>query len=267
VADLARRGGLRTSLKPGPLAAATWSSAMPGAIASVPHTVHTLDLAGGFEAVWGTRFSTKTRTKIRKAERAGLEVRCGSAGRSVDAFYALYLASVERWLRRGGEPDVIARWRWKRDGHEARRKFELVAQRLGDACRIWVASSGGVPAAAIIVLTYGAHAVYWRAAMDSELAGPTRANYLLQRRAIEAACAAGCRAYHMGESSPSIAEFKRAFGAVPMGYAEYRVERLPLTAMQDRARAAAGRLQAHARGHLRSPAIGAPPAISRPRQG
>jgi hypothetical protein len=40
----------------------------------------------------------------------------------------------------------------------------------------------------------------------------------------------------MGETgaSESLAHFKSRFGALPYDYAEYRVERLPLTAMSER---------------------------------
>ena len=56
---------------------------------------------------------------------------------------------------------------------------------------------------------------------------------LLHRLAIEEACRAGCRYYHMGESgsSASLAQFKRRFGANAYGYAEYRLERLPITSV------------------------------------
>jgi hypothetical protein len=80
--------------------------------------------------------------------------------------------------------------------------------------------------------------------MDKDLAGPSRANDLLHRLAIEDACRAGCRSYHMGESgsSESLAKFKRGFGACAVAYAEYRLERLPLTGMDNRARGLVKRL-------------------------
>jgi hypothetical protein len=80
--------------------------------------------------------------------------------------------------------------------------------------------------------------------MDRALAGPTRANYLLHSLAIEEACAARCRAYHMGESgeSSSLAQFKSRFGARPHAYAEYHLERLQWTVIDRRARGAVKRL-------------------------
>jgi hypothetical protein len=98
---------------------------------------------------------------------------------------------------------------------------------MGDDCRIWVAWHDERPAAAIIVLAHGVNVSYWRGAMDRDLAGPTRANFLLHSRAIEDACRGGRRYYHMGETDPgsSLARFKAQFGAEAHPYLEYRLER------------------------------------------
>jgi hypothetical protein len=115
---------------------------------------------------------------------------------------------------------------------------------LRDACRISVAwTPEGEPAAAILVLQ-GRNAHYTRGMMNKDLAGPTRANYLLHKIAIEDACTAGCRHYHMGESGPSssLAQFKTRFGASPHPYAEYHLERLPITALDQRARGVVKRI-------------------------
>jgi lipid II:glycine glycyltransferase (peptidoglycan interpeptide bridge formation enzyme) len=189
-----------------------------------------LDLTGGFDEVWRSRFTGEARTAVRKAERAGLDVDCDTTGALVPVFYRLFRLSLDRWASRQHEPRRLARRRGRnRDPLE---KFELLARRLGDACRLWVASAGGEPAAAILVFQ-GANASYTRGAMDPRLAGPTRANYLLHRLAIEDACTAGCRRYHMGEtgSSAGLAQFKTRFGARAHPYAEYSFERLPVTSV------------------------------------
>ncbi|HEX2980122.1 MAG TPA: hypothetical protein VHO48_07650, partial [Anaerolineaceae bacterium] len=48
---------------------------------------------------------------------------------------------------------------------------------------------------------------------------------------IEDACLAGCRYYHMGESgtSTSLSQFKSRLGAIAYPYAQYAIERLPIT--------------------------------------
>jgi lipid II:glycine glycyltransferase (peptidoglycan interpeptide bridge formation enzyme) len=103
--------------------------------------------------------------------------------------------------------------------------------------RIWVARYEGRPVASIVVLQDG-NASYTRGAMIKDLAGHTKANDLLHWLAIRAACEAGCRDYHMGESgrSSSLAQFKKKFGARPVPYSEYRIERLPLTRADTAAR-------------------------------
>ena len=234
MADLAGRPVLRTSVRPHPLGAELWAASVPPGLIKVPHLAQVLDLAGGFEGVWAERFSSKTRTKIRKAERSGLVVECDTTGKLVPVFYDLYLSWLDHRARQRRIPVSIARWLGRK--REPLRKFQLVAQAFGDACRIWVAWLDGQPVAAGILLIFGANAVYWRNASDKELAGTTRANDLLQRMMIEDACNAGCRYYHMGESGgvASLMHFKSRFGARPYHYSEYYMERLPFTNVADR---------------------------------
>jgi GNAT acetyltransferase-like protein len=225
--ELRSRPVAQVSLRANPLLASPWEAARPQLL-GIPRTAHVIDLAGGFDDVW-KRFGGQTRNGVRKAEKSGVEVECDTSGRLVRVFYELYSRSVDRWANQSGEPLALARWRGRR--RDPLRKFELVAQHLGEACRVWVAWKDGAAAAAIIVLVQGANASYWRGAMDKTLAGPTRANDLLQCRAIEDAVASGCSRYHMGESGGSVAlsQFKERFGAQAHAYVEYRLERLPLT--------------------------------------
>jgi hypothetical protein len=240
-ADLAGRRVLRTSVRPNPLANDIWAKVCPPRAVTVPRLAHVLDLDGGFGRVWDQRFTGSARTAVRKAERAGLTVECDTTGRLAAVFYALFERSLDRWARQQHEPRALARWRGHR--RDPLHKLQLIAERLADRCRLWVAWRAGEPAAAILVLQ-DSNASYTRGAMDKELAGPTRANYLLHRLAIEQACDAGCRHYHMGESggSASLAQFKTRFGARPFPYAEYHLERLPLTAADRCARTAVKRV-------------------------
>jgi len=233
--DLARRPCLRTMIRPTALAGDAWAAAAPRDVISLPHLSHVLDLEGGFEAVWEKRFNGQARRAIRKAERAGLEVECDSTGKLVPVFYELLQRSVDRWAEQRHEPRFFARWRAQR--RDPMRRFQLMTEMLGEACRIWVARVDGQPAAAIVVLQ-GDNAHYTRGAMDKDLAGPARASFLLQKLAIEAACVAGCRYYNMGETgtSENLARFKSHFGAQPYTYSEYRLERLPITSLDNRLR-------------------------------
>jgi lipid II:glycine glycyltransferase (peptidoglycan interpeptide bridge formation enzyme) len=240
LADLAGSRALRTSVRPNPLDAQLWEKGLPPGAIAVPRLAHVLDLEGGFDRVWADRFTSHTRRSVQKAERSNLTVECDTTGRLVPVYYGLYERSLERWADTLHEPLWLARLRARR--RDPQRKIEALARALGASARVWVASLDGRPAAAILVLQ-GANAHYTRGAMDRELAAPTRANQLLHRLAIEDACRAGCRAYHMGESGTSsgLARFKEGFGARPYPYAEYHLERLPITATDRYVRSAVKR--------------------------
>jgi hypothetical protein len=243
LADLGRDAALRTSIRPNPLAAAPSESPRGLAAIRIQRSAHVLELDGDFGHI-EQRFSDSGRRAIRKAERSSLALEADSSGRLVSVFYELYLKSVERWTR--DRRRLVSRARAEQLlRREPLRKFEIVARRMGDSCRIWVAWLDERPAAAIIVLTEGVNASYWRGAMDRDLAAPTRANFLLHSRAIEEACRAGRRYYHMGETDPSssLAHFKAHFGAEAHPYVEYRLERLRTTGARNRLRQARGLLR------------------------
>jgi hypothetical protein len=233
--ELAQRRSLRTSVTPSPLQAGAWAAARPANAVAVERLAHVLDLDGGFGTVWKRQFKGTARTAVRKAQKAGLRVECDASGRLIPVFYELFERSLTRWAAQQHEPTGLALWRGRR--RDPMRKFELMAAAVGDACRLWVAWQGSDAVAAILVLQ-GRNAHYTRGVMDKQLAGPTRANYLLHSMAIEDACASGCRAYHMGESgsSASLAQFKSRFGARPYSYAQYHLERVALTRMDRCAR-------------------------------
>jgi hypothetical protein len=228
-ADLSTRRALRVAVRPAPDAGAEWAAAVNGSATRMPYTTYTLDLSGGWDHVWQKSLRSSTRGRVRRAERAGITVERDDSGRLVEVFDMLYRRSVERWAQQQHEPVALARLRARR--RDPRRKFEEVARRLGSGCVVWVASREGEPCAAIIVLTHAEHSTYWRGAMDKELVAGTGANELLHQLAIQEACEAGRRFYHMGETAPdsSLARFKRGFGAVPAEGTAYRFERLPLT--------------------------------------
>jgi Acetyltransferase (GNAT) domain len=248
-ADLARGGVLRVQLRPDPATAPTWEAGMPPGVLAEPRMAQTVFLEGGFDAVWRGRFRSDARTRVRRAERAGVVVERDESGRLVPIFHELYAKSVARWARRDGHPVTLARWRAARK--EPRRKLTTVAAMLRTNCRVYVAFAGNKPAAAIVVLFGTTTAAYWRGAMDETLAGRTCANYLLHRAAIEDAAGAGCLAYNMGDSAPgsSLALFKSRFGAVEQHYASYRFERVPITPLLERAHSGIRRMleQGHTR--------------------
>lgn len=236
VTDVASLGVARTILRPNPLVRHPWPADLPFRAVRVGRLAHVLDLRGGFEEVWKSRFTGSARTAVRKAEREQVTVESDSGGRLLPAFYELYERSMLRW-----NPGSVSRWRARR--REPLGKFRAVVEQAGQTARVWVAWHRGRPAAAILTVRGGHSVNYWRGAMDEALAGPTRANYLLHRLAIEDACRAGCTSYHMGETgeSSSLAQFKTRFGAQPVPYTELRIERLPFTGTEAWIRSAVGR--------------------------
>jgi hypothetical protein len=241
VENLSRERPIRTTLRPGPAMEQAWAAGVPQHARRTRHMSQSVELAGDFSAV-SSRFSSSLRRNVRKAERGPVTVEWEEGRRLVPVFDALYRTSVARWAERQHEPRVLAQWRARR--RDPPSKFQLVAERLGAACRIGVAWRSGVPAAGIIVLTHGEHSTYWRGAMDQALSARTGANELLHCTAIEDACQAGRHWYHMGDSAPasSLAEFKRRLGAEEEHYTGYRLERWPLTAAEELLRTAVKKL-------------------------
>jgi len=186
--------------------------------------VEILDLSGGYSEVWEQRFRSSARTANRKGERTEVEIEKDTSSQSVSTFYDLYLAWTDQRAVESGVSKWLARYAAKR--REPLKKFEAVATMTGNMCRIWVARYRNEPIASIITLVFGRHAVYWRGYSNKALAGPLRANNLLQRFAIEDACLAGCQYYSFGESGgvTSLIRFKETFGATPRRAIEVRLE-------------------------------------------
>jgi lipid II:glycine glycyltransferase (peptidoglycan interpeptide bridge formation enzyme) len=212
-----------------------WAASSLDWMVKIPRVAHVLDLEGGFEQVWTKRFESAARQNVRHAERSGLVVECDTTGRLAPVFYQLFIQSIERWAEQQHEPIFLARLR--NQSRDPLHKFQTIARLLGEKCHFWIASLEGQPVAGILVLQ-DSNAYYTRGAMVKEAAGRTRANYLLHSLAIQEACWSGCRYYHMGETGESVtlARFKQRFGAKPYPYAEYRIERLPITSVNSTAR-------------------------------
>ena len=184
--------------------------------------------------------SKSARRQIRLGARGGADVVVDRQGRLLEQHYGLFLRSVERWAGKQHEPVRLARFRAAR--RDPLSKLRAMSDALGDRFMIVMAYVDGEPASSAIVLL-GATSRYVRGAMDIELAGPARASFAVQWRAIEEIDAFGSRRYHMGESggSEGIAGFKEKFGAQPADHHEYRFERLPLTSTVDLAKRAVKR--------------------------
>jgi Acetyltransferase (GNAT) domain len=244
IADLASRRLLLQRICPSCLQGDAWWQAIPRddlRAAARPRNAHAVDLDGGTGPVW-KRFSENARRCIRKAEKQGLEVECDTTGRLLGVFEDLWLLSVQRWAAQKGEPAWLGRLRGRRLNPQDR--WRRIAERAGGGVAIWVARHQGKPVAAIVILR-GRNDHYTRGAMDKELAGPTRANFLLHWLAIQDACRRGARWYQMGQSGfdgDQVGHFKENFGARAFSFPELWLERLPITQLKSIARATVKRM-------------------------
>ena len=238
--DLAQLRCAHVGIRTDPVQQEVWQSARHPKFHSIEHATHTIELANGFDQFWTSTLSGATRTKIRKSEKRGVEVAVADTRVSLPLFYSIYEAwTIERAERRGIPSRVALIAAHKRDPY---RKFEVVARIFGPRFLLWVASLDGRPIAANAQLIFGLHSTYWRGYGLRDLAGRSRASYLLQSKMIEEACRQDCRWHHLGESGgvASLEHFKERFGAERLTYLQYYNERLPV--MQSKR--AFGKLQA-----------------------
>jgi Acetyltransferase (GNAT) domain len=234
LADLRKSGAQRLWFRPDPMRADLWSAAAGDSSLAVPRHAHVVDLRGGAEMVW-ERMHRGARKYVRRAERAGVRIEIDRSGALLESYYDLYLASVDRWAGRQHEPLPLARWRARR--RDPLDKLKIMADRLGAAFVLTMAYVDDEPAyGSIMLLGQTAHVT--RSAMDIDRVGSTKAGSLVQWRMLQLACQQRCRTYHLGESGQSrdLAQFKESFGAVGIDYAEYRIERLPYTRVDQAAR-------------------------------
>jgi len=228
LADLARINALSVEIRLRPDAGEHWLAAATSWQVE-RHNTYILDLRGGFDDVWNNRFRRSVRTAVRRAERSQLEIETGRSALLLGEFCRLYDKSVRRWAAGRHEPAWLARRLLSQEMSRAR--LDQMARHFGDDLTVWLARVQGRPAAALIVLSSGSYAKYWRGAMDKELAGPTQANNLLHRLAIERACEAGYGFYDMGfGDAPPLIAFKQKLGAVARQTHTLRRERLPIHA-------------------------------------
>lgn len=221
-----------------------WEAGRPEGVVTRPRRVHVLDLDGGFDRVWGERFQPTIRRAIRRAERSDIVVERDTTGRLSATFHDISRQWVEEKARETGVPPSLVQ-KTVAGRSEPVELFQAVATELGDACRQWVAWRDGVPIAGMISLVHGDHALYWRGYSVKSLAGPVRANNLLQRLAVEDACDSGCRFYGMGGSGDvqTLERFKEGFGASPRPS--------PVVLVEPRAVAAFWKMGRHARAGAR----------------
>lgn len=238
--ELRGSGVSRVQIRPNPLDGETFRDGAPRSVVALARRAHVIDLRGGVDDVWA-RFSKAARRGVRKGERAGLEVEHGHGEDLVREYYGLHLKSVERWARQQHEPLALARRRAEhRDGLA---KWITIGGVLGAHCRFSVARLEGRAVGAAVVLS-GPNGHETRSAFDRDHIAGSDPTYLLTWMGICEAAARGAHWYHLGETGTStrLADFKERFAAVGYDYADYRVERFPVTRTDALVRGAVKRL-------------------------
>ena len=238
--DLRSRALHRTQIRPNPRHGSLFRDGAPRSVHGLARRAHVIDVRNGIDDVW-TRFSRAARRGVRKGEKAGLDVEHGSSERLVREYYALHEKSVARWAAQQHEPLALARRR--AEARDGLKKWLTIADVLGPLCRISVARLGGEPVGAMVLLR-GPNGHETRSAFDRERTQGSDPTYLLTWLGIQESVACGAGWYHLGESGTStrLADFKERFAAEPYDYADYRVERIPVTRTDLLARAAVKRL-------------------------
>jgi hypothetical protein len=176
---------------------------------------HILTLDGDYEYIWKNRITSKNRNQTRKAIKSGLVIRRGNDINDIKSYYALYLASAERWNAKADEIRPLELYK---------ELFELGR----DNVRLYIASKDGVDIAVTISL-YDANTVYyWGGAILKEY-GQYCPNNLLHNEVIKDACESGYKYYNMLSSGglSGVEKFKESFGTERINY-KYFVYENPL---------------------------------------
>jgi hypothetical protein len=180
-----------------------------GAIASETHVV---DMAGGFDVVWNSRYDKARRRRVRRAEEAGIVVARGGGLHDVIRFFGVYRERLRDWDRGEGHPQQL---------------FTSLVSRGGERVRLYLASQGEELLGGHLNFYYKDEVIAWYG-MASARGGELQAGTLLYATCMREACEAGYRSYNLGSSlgKASLIEYKESLGGVGYRYPTFRQRRL-----------------------------------------
>jgi hypothetical protein len=173
---------------------------------SAEYLFHVLPLDRDPHVLFRRFHKSSTQRKILRAQREGLSCEAGRDAHLLRQFYRLLVIT----RRRHALPPQPFEW------------FENLADCLGDAMTVRIASYRGRPLAGMITLRHGTTTVYKYG--GSDVAGhPLGAMHLLFWKAIEEACASGCTGMDLGRTDmdgAGLSRFKERWGAsrTPLRY-------------------------------------------------
>ena len=178
--------------------------AIPGGVSLRPEECMIAPLEAGFDALWRTGWSSKRRQLVRRAEEAGVAVRLLENEEEVRRFHELYARESRGW---GGVHPY------------PRALFLELFRRRQNGALMWGAFFRSQMLGGHIDLYFGELAQAWQGGMAEE-AKEFEVGALLIKKAMEEACARGCRAFNLGSSGGSrgILFFKESLGGRPLAY-------------------------------------------------
>jgi lipid II:glycine glycyltransferase (peptidoglycan interpeptide bridge formation enzyme) len=177
-----------------------------------PYTTKLVDIGRPLAEV-RAGFASKWRRDLNRAEREGIEVGFGQDLELFEEFKGLFAELVER---KSLSVDLGSDF------------YCGLQSELADDERfhIGIARVDGEPAAGVVASILGDTAVYLLGA-SNEVGRKSKAAYLLQWRAIEAATELGCSSYDLGgvnpDANPGVYRFKDRMGGVDLSAPTYEI--------------------------------------------
>ena len=177
-----------------------------------PEECRIVGLEGGFEEVWRTGWSSKRRQLVRRAEDAGVTVRLLESETEVRRFHDIYVQESRPWAGVHPYPLML---------------FLELFKRRSEGVLVWGAFVSAQLLGGHIDLYFGDMAQAWQGGM-AEQAKEFEASALVLKKAMEEACARGCRAFNLGSSggNEGILFFKESLGGREFAYTSATMRKL-----------------------------------------
>jgi CelD/BcsL family acetyltransferase involved in cellulose biosynthesis len=176
-----------------------------------PEECRIVALERGFEEVWSTGWSSKRRQLVRRAEDAGVAVRLLESEAEVRRFHEIYAHESHPWGGVHPYPLML---------------FVELFRRRSEGVLVWGAFLRDELLGGHIDLYFGDTAQAWQGGM-AEQAKEFETGALVIKKAMEEACARGCRVFNLGSSggNEGILFFKESLGGREYAYASATVRK------------------------------------------
>jgi CelD/BcsL family acetyltransferase involved in cellulose biosynthesis len=165
---------------------------------------HILELTDGFDDIWSNKIKPRERTKIRNAEKKGIEISWSNSCNSVETMKRLYKSAVTRW--EGVETIPL-------------NLFDALIDLPPEEGRIWMARHDDKVIVANVILYGKGDAQYFAGARDPEF-DKLNAPVFLTSEIIKDACERGYDNFNFGASSglEGVQRFKESMGGKTRTY-------------------------------------------------